>query len=396
MLTASLLMAPLWLASGSVGTAYEAGLRAELRNRPAESRAADLELVPAVGLEHIRDTVTLTLRYTPRLRMTLEPGARVQAPNLLNVGALELAWRPDTLTTVRAVQQASYGVNEFDPLAAPLLGDVLNGGQQGLDPRPVGPVRRYVSSDTGLAWSRELSLRSRLSLSGRYQVSGSLDPESRSALPLQHGPSAEARYGYQLSRRDQLETVASANHARFSSDESALGVAVTQGWRRQLTRTLDGHVAAGAAALRSVSPGAPAAPVRTLPAAEAGLGYTPLLQTAPFSARVTARLAPFIDRVSGEAYGRAEADLALGWSPLTWLQLSTRAAAARSLQGGAGAQSQLASVEASATYQSTPALAVSAGGRGAWDTRALEDGQTQRRFDAGAFVTLTLFTREVL
>jgi hypothetical protein len=53
-------------------------------------------------------------------------------------------------------------------------------------------------------------------------------------------------------------------------------------------------------------------------------------------------------------------------------------------------------VEASATYQSTPALAVSAGGRGAWDTRALEDGQTQQRFDAGAFVTLTLFTREVL
>lgn len=387
----SLVMAPLWLASGSVGTAYEAGLRAELRTRTGEIRAAELELVPGLGLEHTHESLTLALRYAPRLRLTLQPGAALQAPNLLHAAALEGSWQVDTRTQLRGLQQVSYGVNEFDPLASPLL----DGGME-LEPRPLAPVRRYVSSDSGLALTRALSLRTRLTLGARYLVSGSLEPEERSALPLQHGPTLEARLAHDLTRRDLLETVASATRTTFSSEEQALTAAATQGWRRQLTRSLDSQLAVGAAALRATSPVAPDARTRVLPVAEAGLGYEPELRDSPFSARLAARYAPFIDRITAGVYGRAEAELGLAWTLAPSLQLASRAGVARALDGSAGANSQVANVEASATYAQGPGLALSAGVRGAWDERSIGTGERTRRFEAGAFLTLTLLAREVL
>ncbi len=395
MWTTSLVMAPLWLASGSVGTAYEAGLRAELRTRPVEGRAADLELVPGLGLERTQETLTLGLRYAPVLRLTLEPGAPLQSPNLLHGGQLSALWRLDSISQLSATQSASYGVNEFDLLSSP-GGAPLPLNDQGPEPLPLGPVRRYVSSDSALAWTRALSLRSSVELGARYQVSGSLAPESRETLPLQHGPTLQARFSHALTRRDALLTQASATHATFSSEEEASTAQLSQGWRRQLSPTVDGQVALGAAALRSLTPGAPRTGVRAMPLAEAELGYTPALRDAPLSARVSARYAPFIDRVSGEAYGRAEASLALAWAPRAWLQLATRASGARTLSDGARASSQLAGVEASATWRASPTLSLSAGARSAWDAQALADGTVARRHEAGGFVTFTVLAREVL
>ncbi|MBF5042594.1 hypothetical protein FGE12_09300 [Aggregicoccus sp. 17bor-14] len=394
-----LAIVPLALASGSVGSAYEAGLRAELRSRPSGSRGADLELVPALALEHTHETLTLAVRYAPRLLISVDagaPGLAVTSPNVLHVGALEATWALSPISQLRAVEQVSYGVNQFDPLSASDPADPLNGEAPGLEGRPLTSVPRYLSTDTGLAWSRALSLRTRLSLGARYQVSGSLAEEARAALPLQHGPSAEARLSHDLTRRDQLETVASATQTTFSTDESALTVTLAQGWRRQLAHALDGELALGGAALRSTSPAQPAAGTRALPVAAASLGYAPQLSVHPLTLRAAARYAPFIDRVSGEAYGRAEGDLALAWSPHPWVQLGSRAGLARALQSGAGQGNTLATLEAGATFQKDKALALSAGVRGAWDRRTLADGTALRRFDAGAFLTLTLLTHEAL
>lgn len=363
------------LASGGAllaafGATGELGFRSEMRARsPVDASApaavlTELELDPRGALRIGNRVQSLTLSYEPRLLfsdLTSAPTA-----SLMNNLQVRADFRLAPSVSLFAAELASYGRTDFTSLTTPSQTDAA--------PQSLPSARDlyYLSTSTGagLDWRLSRELRADVQLS--YQISGGADGHSRPSLPLQRGPQASAALALTLSRRDSLVTQLSVVQSEFTSkprpdfsDGSwALAAYALETWRHVLSRDAEARLAAGVGLAQTEDrPNGLEMRTLVLPVGEAGIGLRPasIVQTG-----LSARAVPFVDRLTGSAYERAEVSADLAVSASSSLQLTGRGGYGRALGGGPQRGDYTAGFELGAGYALRGGWRLALGARGAW------------------------------
>src|ERR1700690_2226548 len=174
---------------------------------PGLQAGFDFSTTPSATVRLTDRRSAYTLSYSPSLILPdLEQGFHLEPYQFASAVA---AWH-DRFTTFTVIEAASFGQLKSGLLyqAPPVAG----GPQQTtvLQPAPANKTLELGSSSTDATLSQRVGRRLRVSLSGGYLVSGGIDAASQAYLPEQYGPRASASVIYQLSRRDSLNTRASA------------------------------------------------------------------------------------------------------------------------------------------------------------------------------------------
>jgi hypothetical protein len=150
----------------------------------------------------------------------------------------------------------------------------------------------------------------------------------------------DARYA--LTRLDGLTTTATLTDARFSTGARATVLVLDETWRHRFSPATEGALGLGVGFTRARP--AEDAEVRggALPGALASLLQRFGSREQPLEARLTTRVFPFIDRLTGAIYPRAEAGLLVTWLPAQQVRVFTEGGAARVVGGGPQAGDWLA------------------------------------------------------
>lgn len=319
----------------AVDVTYTVAARSDVRTRTplpgdvGEVITGDLELAPRGEVLFGWSTDTLAAQYAPTL-LWREPqtGGR-----LLPLHRGRLAWghrwgRANLLLT----QDGAYGVADIGALrppdgSTPTVGEV----------QTVGGIP-YVRSSTLLLLDARPTDTFSLDLGGGFSIQGS--PERPDALPLQWGPTANARARFAVSRLDGLSTSASFLSARFATGDEQQVAQLRETWDRQLSRTLTLNLGAGVAFTRQLIV-ARLAPTATgpdpvlepppsgdgcsdvspyecfgvLPVGLGSLGWRDTLNGTPLRLDGAVSLSPFADRFTGNVYERLEARASGEWQP---------------------------------------------------------------------------------
>lgn len=346
-----------WLTLASAAVGHEAHLRALTRARSTfgaeQARGAvtgDVELWPTLGLHLKEPNLEGRLTYAPRLTLRHVLGnAHTQ---FLHAGRLQGEWRPRPGLRLTAEEYATYGtVDLFAQRLDGAPGEAPS-GEVPLEPVPVGEVH-FASSLTTLGWeTTALHPRVRLWGSLAYEVGGGVDGEARAAVPWQHGPRLRVDARYMLTPLDGLTTSLAASDARFSTGSRAAVAQVEETWAHRFSRATDVELGALLGLTWARASGDAEARSAVAPGARASLGHRLLSRHHPLEARLTARVAPFVDRLAGDVYTRAEATLLLTWTAARGVWVYGQGGAARALggsrrddtliQGGLGARWRLA------------------------------------------------------
>lgn len=321
---------------------YEAHLRAHTRARTATgaerltaSVAGDVELQPTLRVHAEEQNLEGGLAYAPRLTLRQALGdARTQ---LLHAGRLQGEWRVRRGLRLTAEEYATYGTVD---LFTQLLETPVPGGEGTppadvpLEPVPLGAVR-FASSLTTLGWETT-SLVPRLRLWGTlgYSVGGGLDGEARTSVPLQYGPRLRVDARYSLTRLDGLTTTATATDSSFSTGARATVVQLEETWERRFSRATEAELGLGLGLAWARASDEAETRGGVLPGARASLAHRFVSREHPLEARLTTRVAPFVDRLTGGVYPRAEATLLLTWTAAPGVWVYGQGGAARALGGG--------------------------------------------------------------
>ena len=391
-------LATLWLEVASASVTYEAAARVDTRLRSMEAQATatdvppvagDMDLVPLLGLKLDDGSAVAQLEYAPRISFreaTTNPRTEVQ-----HVGRLRGDWRPQRGLTLHGTQEFVLGqVNLFTNL--PLGGSLddpdtaLPGDTAGdipIQPLPDGADSVYfLSSLTTLAaetvW---LGPGLRLSGSAGFSASGGLDATAQEAVPFQYGPRAQASLGWAPAPRHTLATTVGFTNSRFSTGASAMVSTLTGAWTHRLDRrsSLEAGVGVGVAySVRAtedagapddgtgatpsggrrvgtfqVGDGAPEVepPARLdlLPDLTLAWSHRVPSRAADFNGRVAARVTPFVDRLTGLVYPRADLTLNGTWTLGPRVRLSGTAGSAFAVGGAVGDRQVVGGVGASWT-----------------------------------------------
>lgn len=301
------------------GATGEVGVRTEVRARtPATASAAgsaagpavltEVEIDPRGALRFGNRSSSMTLSYEPRLlfsEVTSAPGV-----NLMNNLRVRADLQASPALSLFATEVASYGRADFTSLTAPTQTAQTSGATQPAPQTlPIGRLM-YLSTSTAAGVEARLARDLRGELQLGYQISGGADGASRPSLPLQRGPYASAGLTLTLSRLDSLATQLSLIQSEFTSEPRpnfpaggwALVATASEGWRHSLSRTAELWLGAGIGLART----ARALPSNTvpMPIGEAGIRLRP---TSRVQTSVFARASPFLDRLTGNAYERADA-----------------------------------------------------------------------------------------
>jgi hypothetical protein len=245
--------------------------------------AMDISTVPAARLRLRGRRWDCALGYSPTFTASdVELGFDVQT---LHTASTAVGWQ-DRFWRVGLTESASYGrINTVYLYTQPTGGQPVppTAGQPGaaMPPTPAQGAGSgtatcngangnggstcaidYGSSDTSGSLALRTGRRVTLSLSGGYSVSGGLNTTAQEILPKQYGPRVGAVVAYVASRRDGLDTAASAQET-FTSGGCALPLPPTQfcneqvsivqlqeTLRHQLSPTSTLSLGAGAAASR--------------------------------------------------------------------------------------------------------------------------------------------------
>lgn len=374
--------------AGAVDVTYTVAARSDVRTRTplpgdvGEVITGDLELAPRAEVLLGWSTDTLAAQYAPTL-LWREPqtGGR-----LLPLHRARLAWgHRFGRAALLLSEDGAQGVADIGALrppdgSTPTVGEV----------QTVGAIP-YLRSSTLLLLDARPSDTFSLDVGVGFALQGS--PERPDALPLQWGPTANLRGRFAVSRRDGLSTSASFLSTRFVTGDEQQVALLRETWDRQLSRTLQLNLGAGAAFTRQLivlrlAPTAegpepvPAPPpssdwctaqspsecVGVLPVATGALGWRDTLHGTPLRLDGSVSLAPFADRFTGNVYERLEGRASGEWQPSRGWSVRAGASGAYALPLGLAQQAgdTLVSGDLLAGWNPRPWLVLQASARVLW------------------------------
>lgn len=346
-------------AAVTYGVAVRADSRVRSNEAPAEgapSVAGDTDIVPTVGLEVREGNAALQVGYAPRISLreiTSAPRTEVQ-----HTGRLAGMWRPRRGLSLRLGEELMLGsVNLLttDVFTPPVsepgepdgpLAPPVGGGP--LQPLPQQDTVYFLSSATTLTVdTSQLGRRWQLSGSTGFNISGGLDGPAREAVPLQYGPRFDVSLSHALSSLSAITTAASVTHSRFSTGANATVLTLTEAWGQRLNRHTTLEAGAGVALARAVEapdeaepgeepPPAPEPTLALLPNLTLGVGHRIPSRTADFYGRAGVRVTPFVDRLTGRVYPRADLTVNGTWMLGPRVRVSTNAGTAFAVGGATG------------------------------------------------------------
>lgn len=361
MLGVALTVALLEVSSASVTWTVAARADSRMRSNDvadegAPSVAGDTDVVPTLGLELREGNTSLQVEYGPRISVR-ELTARTRT-EVQHVGRLAGNWRPERGLSLRLTEELVLGsVNLLTLDVAPLPDP---GGETPEDPLPppevVDPLQPLPQADTVYFLSSTTMLtadttwlgrRWRLSGSTGFNVSGGLDAPARETVPLQYGPRFDVSLSRALSPLSALTTAASVTHSRFSTGANATVLTLTEAWGRRLSRRTFLEAGAGVSVTRALEapdetePGEEPAPapeptLGLLPTVTLGVGHRVPSRAADFNGQLGLRLTPFVDRLTGQVYPRADLTATGTWALGPRLRVSTSAGTAFAVGGTSG------------------------------------------------------------
>lgn len=339
------LLASVALASA---TRYGAGAYALVRyetNLPTlePAKTTQLEVGPLIGLELEEPVFTIGTAYHPRLVATADSNP----PQVLHQASLNAAWRTGPTFRLTANAYACYGTNDFSvprpatcggwagpertaavPGLPPAWSSIGGIGALGPPPPGVQPVPylhelKYVNANAVLGFVSRISQLVTISGNASYLAQGGADAPSRIIVPVQHGPSLWTSFEWAASRDDALATSLSGSYYSFRAyapDGTVVPRADTwtaqalETWRHALGLQDRFRLGAGVGIIGDTLSQALR---RTSAVGEAGIDLG--LGESQVQLGLGARVAPFVDFVTGLAYQRADGVATLVWPlPPDW------------------------------------------------------------------------------
>ncbi|RKH58610.1 hypothetical protein D7X96_36660 [Corallococcus interemptor] len=407
-------LASLWLEVASASVTYGAAARVDTRTRSMDAQAtgeavapvaADVDIVPTLSLKYDDGSAVTEVQYAPRISFreaTSNPRTEVQ-----HVGRLLSDWRPSRGLTLHGTQEFVLGqVNLFTnlPLGGGLDDDPAVGPAPGDTPAtPIQPLPEgvdtvfFLSSLTTLAaetvW---LGPGWRLSGSAGFSASGGLDDTAKEAVPFQYGPRLQLSLGNSPAPRHTLATTLAFTDSRFSTGARASVTTFTGAWTHRLDRRTAVEAGVGVGVAYSVrateegpaeDPGVPGATpsghrrLTTLQVADApvadpaqrlellpdltlAVSHRVPSRMADFNGRLAARVTPFVDRLTGLVYPRADLTLNGTWALSPRLRFSGTGGSAFAVGGAEGDRQVVGGVGAGWTVNRWITLEVDT--RAAW------------------------------
>lgn len=347
---------------------YTLSARAETRARsplPGDHGAgptSDVELQPSLTAALSAVPVRFELGYLPTLVIRDLGGDSPMLP--LHRGRASLQWHRERFTA-RLGEDGAWGITDLGPLLT--TDGSVTPGQVG-SARVAGQVP-YLRSASVLSLEGPLGAHVLLGGEASYLISGST---TSALLPLQWGPAALARLGWDATPLDRFKTATEFMHADFNTGHSQTLWELTETWNRKLSRPLSLEVMGGAAVIRQLLPivtGGPLSGVYFDAQPVAGVMLTALvpLPAAVLELRGRTRLAPYADRFSALVYERLEAVASAQWVYRHELTLGCSGSGAWSFQetGSARVSDWLLAGEATAAWTATPWLLLAAAARAA-------------------------------
>ncbi len=334
-----------------------------------------LEVEPRLGLEHEEQSVLFSVAYFPRLVMVFAS----PPPQFFNQASLSLALRPDPLLKLTASASGCYGTNDFRVQYALACGApaLATGPAPGPQPVPSVATVKYLSATGTLRLESRLSARTAVTAMAWYLVQGGGDAPTRMALPLQRGPSFLALLEWAIDGDDALATSVSGSYSSFLREGPAPEPTEPPGspWIAQLLEVWQRALGGGGRLRLGLGVGATGTSVelpRLVLRRTAVVGEIDWLQPlgsgqemGPPQLSAGARVAPFVDGVSGLAYERAEVSTGLGWPLGREWRLEARLSAGIALEGPQRGQ-ETSAAHLAATWIAARWLRLSAGLDGFW------------------------------
>jgi hypothetical protein len=361
---------------------YEASLETELRTGNGLSVVinsgtvgTEIAAIPSLTLTLTQPNELFSLQYDPQLLLPLSiSGTGVLA--LQRVKAVAYWSDPPAEGQITFTEEFQYGTTDFFSLSRTTSSVI-----PGLQPLPVVTTLLYVFNNTQVAVARRLSRTWQLSVTAGYMINGGADALAQLSLPLQSGPYVFGTLRKEVSALDDLETGALIYGARFSTtainttggstssssgSTNILGEA-TEGWIHRWTRYFRTGLAAGASGVLE-------SPVRGAPYSPAGY---PVARATAKEVRQTSRgrtltadllleLAPYVDRLTGNAYERTQVLGSVDWRAPLGVGFSAQGGYALPLYGNLQGSNVVELVGGTLTYQPQPFLRFDAGIRGVW------------------------------
>jgi hypothetical protein len=397
------------LETSSAAVTYAVAVRADSRVRSNEtttedapSVAGDTDIVPLLGLEVRDGNTALQVDYAPRIsvrEITAAPHATLQ-----HTGRLSGSWRPARGLSFRLGEELVLGTvnlltldvaplpvpdpgspdepDEPDgPLRPPGGGPLQPGGGVPLQPLPATDTIYFLSSATTLtAETGWLGRRWQLSGSTGFNISGGLDKPARETVPLQYGPRFDVSLSHALSPLSAITTAVSLAHSRFSTGANATVLTLSEAWGQRLDRRTTLEAGAGVSLVRALAapddeagpgeepPAAPEPVVGLLPNLTLGVGHRIPSREADFHGRVGVRVTPFVDRLTGRVYPRADLTASGTWALGPRVQVSPSLGTGFAVGGATG--DRVVSGGVAASWALTRWVSVDADTRSTWSRSA--------------------------
>lgn len=343
------------LVLGAVGGPPHTGGLASLELLARARSAGEGDGVPSAVLE-LRPSVVGRLT-APRLRLSgglrprlFLPLAGTVGARLQHQGGLSAELAVDRSLSLALEGRAAYGYEDFALLP-------FGARAWALEFRPA-PVEDYLSTEASLTGRWTLSQRAVLTVTPGFSVDGAVTAAEQDAVPLQQGPYLGGTFSYTLTRRDLLLTQLWSQAVLTSGDRFAAVVRLWQAWRHELSRTtrLELGAGVGVASRRGTT--------ALLPVVMAAGERDLRVGRRTWEARVETRLLPYLNRLTSEAYERAELSASVT-APVVerWL-LRARVGGATELRTGPADRLLLGALEAATPVG--PRLEVVLAGNAIW------------------------------
>jgi hypothetical protein len=303
------LLAPALLLAMVRGATADADVGLRVDTRSSTVRAVDAPSTSRVGYS-----------VAPELQAAVTGGGlRLGAAYAPRVWSVDVAQRAPIVDHSLDARLATF---HDAPWSAELGAGATRGTTDPLtDPlRGTGPA--HVASTTPLAFDAaradtrlKSQLDARSALEGGVGVSAmqGADAAARAIIPRQDILAGDLRGSHRLSERDTLGVGVGAGASRTGEGDAVVGArwaSVSASWRRALTPRLEGTIGLGAGWTRTDG-ARETTPWGQFPTAELGL-----LRSGAVALDARARLAPYVDPLTGEATEMADARCALRW-PVT-------------------------------------------------------------------------------
>jgi hypothetical protein len=317
---------------GTLDLSYEAALFAEARTHEVEYaeglrlRTTAYELTPDVVGLATGARVDLLGAYFPRV--LFEDGDRGERFNLVHRARARAVWRATPIWALSGAGLLIVGPENLMRLSVP------SPGQQPpeLDPAPVFATIPYTRVEATAEAEAQVLPRHHVLGALTLSRDGGSDTAARAVLPLRQVARLRLQHDWTLTRVDELSSRLATNLVRFVdlpptlSDDPTRTVwtaRLGERWTRLLAPESNAWLGAGVALVGHNA--REQEPMRTVPAAEAGISHRSAGRGYRLYGGLASTLGPVEERLGGAVVERLDLRAWLAWSDGRW---SVRGAAA--------------------------------------------------------------------